>query len=177
MRTALLALSLLLMPGSAMAYEIVEGDVPTALVDDLGTSVVGRDSRDGHRTSRPTVATPAMVEGATMARLLAFVDASTVPRSKRLAAALRLSPLHREADPASTIADPTAYKGRWVRQAYASETDGGTRILFAYHWLHESENAWRERVYFVMDGGVAHFEVVWDPKTKTFSRLSIHGEA
>lgn len=169
MRAVLLALSLLLAPGTAMAYEILDGEVPTALVDD---ALPGGSTR-----VKPIPARPEHVEGATLEALLAFVDQSKVPRADRLAAALRHSPLHREADPYTTVSDPSAYKGRWVRQAFAAETPDGTRVQLYYHWLHESEDGWRDRIYMVMDGGVAHFNVTWDPKTKAFSHLMVNGEA
>lgn len=175
MRILLLALTF--SPGTVMAYDVVADTVPTALVDDHGPADIGYTTLDGHRLVRTVTPTPARVDGASKAALLAWVDTLPGKRNAQLAAALRLSPLHRDADPNTTVSDPTSIPGHWVRQAYAAETTDGVRVRFAYHWVSPDELHWRERVLIVHDGGVAHFEVTWNPKTKTFSELHIHGEA
>lgn len=166
-------------PSVALAYDVIDGPIPTALVDDYGPEADGRVRLGGDPVTEKVVPTPEMLEEATMERLLAYVDAQPGKRAKQLAAALRSSPLHRAANPHRAGADPLPgqVRGRWIRQAFGGRTAGGDRVLLAHHWLDRSERAWRKQAYFVADGGISHFEVTWDPKTRTFSELMIHGEA
>jgi hypothetical protein len=105
----------------------------------------------------------AMLEG----QLKPFLERATPPEAKDFAARL---------GEAKKIA---ARLGNYKRQ-YFGYTDGDRKRIFVNafceaHWK-EDKDIWRDRLAFVLDGGICYFNVRYDPSRSQFEQLWINGE-
>lgn len=65
----------------------------------------------------------------------------------------------------------------YKRQYFGITFEAGQPLIYANFFCVDEFDYWLESPVFVMDGGECFFQVVYDPATDTFSRLSVNGFA
>lgn len=65
---------------------------------------------------------------------------------------------------------------KYFRQ-YVAVSVSGANLIYVNAFCDEPPPSWHHRVYIVADGATCYWQALYDPATKTFSRLTINARA
>ncbi len=177
--------------GNAVQFKLYEGADHLGVVKSSTADVVawlgglagGNDApsdcpNPAPKASTMPTTTPSIPNPQPIADRVILTDGAFTPDAASIQVLESLLPdyLARQQDKFNKLKLPIVERLATYRLQYWGEVQDGKQMIFVNAFCTDIPN-WRTQQVLVLDGGDCFFNVLYDPATKTFSHLSVNGEA